>query len=88
VLNTYITAQQLLLFIGLASPGPGAAGTDRTAAGPVRSHYAGYNLWVYVQFCGARTAASVLRAVAAMGLAYLGQFPAQPALFPFGGVYL
>jgi hypothetical protein len=43
---------------------------------------------VYVQFCGARTAASVLRAVAAMGLAYLGQLLLNLLFFRFGGVYL
>jgi hypothetical protein len=48
----------------------------------------GYNLWVYVQFCGARTAASLLRAVAAMGLAYLGQLLLNLLFFQFGGVYL
>jgi hypothetical protein len=48
----------------------------------------GYNLWVYVQFCGSRTVDGVLRAVAAMGLAYLGQLLLNLLFFRFGGVYL
>ena len=88
VLNTYITAQQLLLFIGWL---------PLTRALPVRIDWLlglyvaitlAYNLWVYVQFCGARTAASVLRAVAAMALAYLGQLLLNLLFFRFGGVYL
>ncbi len=88
VLNTYITSQQLLLFIGWlpftrAMPLP----VD-WLLGLYVAITLGYNLWVYLQFCGARTAASLLRAVAAMGLAYLGQFLLNLLFFHFGGVYL
>ncbi|CAA9253053.1 MAG: hypothetical protein AVDCRST_MAG56-2082 [uncultured Cytophagales bacterium] len=88
VLNAYITSQQLLLFIGWL---------PLTRVAPLPAHWLlglyvavtlGYNLWVYVQFCGARTAASVLRAVGAMGLAYLGQLLLNLLFFRFGGVYL
>jgi hypothetical protein len=87
VLNTYITAQQLLLFIG-GSPCPGCRyGLTGCWACTWPLRWA-YNLWVYVQFLRRRTAASVLRAVAAMGLAYLGQLLLNLLFFHFGGVYL
>jgi hypothetical protein len=88
VLNTYITSQQLLLFIiwlpltqAVPLPVDGLLGLYVAVT-------LGYNLWVYVQFCGARTAASLLRAIAAMGLAYLGQLLLNLLFFRFGGVYL
>ena len=88
VLNTYITAQQLLLFIGWL---PLAQVLPVRSDGLLGLYVAvtlAYNLWVYVQFCGSRTAAGVLRAVAAMGLAYLGQLLLNLLFFRFGGVYL
>ncbi len=88
VLNTYITSQQLLLFIlwlpltqAMPLPVDGLLGLYVAVT-------LGYNLWVYVQCCGARTAASLLRAVAAMGLAYLGQLLLNLLFFHYGGVYL
>ena len=88
VLNAYITSQQLLLFIGWM-PLAGIL--------PVPAHWLpggyvvltlGYNLWVYVQFCGVRTGAGFARAVAAMVLAYVGQFLLNLLFFQFGGMYL
>jgi hypothetical protein len=88
VLNAYITAQQLLLFIGWL---------PLTQISPLPVHQLlglyvaitlGYNLWAYVQFCGVRTGAGFARAVAAMALAYLGQFLLNVLVFQFGGIYL
>ncbi len=88
VLNTYITSQQLLLFIGgLVFTQVLSVRIDGLLVLYVALTLA-YNLWVYVQFCGARTAASALRAVAAMGLAYSGQFLLNLLFFRFGGMYL
>ncbi len=84
VLNTYITSQQLLLFIGwllltraLPVPAEGMLGLYVALT-------LGYNLWVYVQFCGARTAAGFMRAFVAMGLGYLGQLLLNLLFFRFG----
>jgi hypothetical protein len=88
VLNAYITSQQLLLFIVWL---PFTQAMPLPVEGLLGLYVAitlAYNLWVYVQFCGSRTAASVLRAIAAMGLAYLGQFLLNLLFFRFGGVYL
>jgi hypothetical protein len=88
VLNGYITAQQLLLFI---------AWLPLTRVAPLPVHWLlggyvavtlGYNLWTYVQFYRVRTAAGWLLAVAAMGLAYLGQFLLNVLFYQFGGRYL
>jgi hypothetical protein len=88
VLNAYITAQQLLLFIGWL---------PLTRVLPLPVHWMlgvyvaitlGYNLWAYVQFCGVRTGAGFARAVAAMVMAYLGQFLLNLLFFQFGGMYL
>ncbi len=88
VLNAYITAQQLLLFIGWL---------PLTRFDPLPVHWLpglyvaltlGYNLWVYVQFSGIRTGAGFARAGVAMVLAYLGQFLVNVLFFKFGGMYL
>jgi hypothetical protein len=88
VLNTYITAQQLLLFIGwLVLSRVLPVRTDGLLGLYVALTLA-YNLWVYARFCGAPTAAGLLRAVAAMGLAYLGQLLLNLLFFRLGGAYL
>ncbi len=87
VLNAYITAQQLLLFIGWL---------PLTRVVPLPVHWMlglyvaitlGYNLWAYLQFCGVRTGSGFARVVAAMVLAYLGQFLLNLLFFRFGGMY-
>jgi hypothetical protein len=47
-----------------------------------------YKFWVYVQFCQVRTIGGFAGTVAAMGLAYLGQFLLNLIFFQFGGMYL
>lgn len=88
VLNTYITSQQLLLFIGWLLITRVIPSPDEGLVGLYVAITLLYNLWVYVQFCGAHTRGSLLRAVAAMGLAYLGQLLLNLLFFRFGGVYL
>ncbi len=88
VLNTYITSQQLLLFI---------AWLPFTRLVPLPVHWSlglyisitlGYNLWVYVQFCRVRTLTGLAGTITAMGLAYLGQFGLNLLFFQLGGMYL
>jgi hypothetical protein len=88
VLNTYITSQQLLLFI---------VWLPLTRVIPLPVHWLlgmyifitlSYKFWVYVQFCQVRTIGGFAGTVAAMGLAYLGQFLLNLLFFQFGGMYL
>jgi hypothetical protein len=88
VLNAYITAQQLLLFIGWLPLTQFSLLPVHRLIGLYVVVTLGYNLWVYVQFCHVRTAAGFLLAVAAMVLAYLGQFLLNMLFFKFGGMYL
>ncbi len=88
VLNTYITSQQLLLFIGWMPLTRAISWQIHGLLGLYVLIALGYNLWVYLQFFQVRTAAGVLQAIAAMGLAYLGQFLLNVLSFQFWGMHL
>jgi hypothetical protein len=88
VLNTYITSQQLLLFIGWIPLTFAIPWLLHGMLGVYVVLTLAYNLWVYGQFFRVRTAAGLLRVAAAVGLAYLGQFLLNVAFFRFGGMYL
>jgi hypothetical protein len=88
VLNTYITSQQLLLFIGWLPFTRVISMQIHWLIGLYVLLTLGYNFWVYLQFFRVYTVASFLRVIAAMGLAYLGQFLLNLLFFRFGGMYL
>ncbi len=88
VLNAYITAQQLLFFVGWLPLASIISVPAHWLLGGYMVLTLGYNLWVYVQFCGVRSGGGFIRAAVAMVLAYLGQFLLNLLLFQFGGMYL
>lgn len=83
ILNTYITAQQLLMLIVLVPFDEFVPTSKEVLIGLYTFATMGYNIWVYTTFFSGKLLPKIIRAIFAVLFAYILQFPVNVSVYYF-----